>query len=239
MLIKSKAIILKTYPYGDSGLIVKMFTEQLGLMSFLAMGVKKSNSKNAHSLFMPLQLVEIVFYKKESEQLQKIKEVAVYYQPNDKYILPQKMGIVMFMSEVIIKSVHEHHIDEKLYVYLDKVIKELDEVSQISNFPIKFLTDLLNLLGVKPKLNYSEEYCYFNIHDGHFQSQSSTLKHVMDKRLSECLNNIYFQDGFVEKNNMSYIERTALLDHLILYLKTHALHNKSINSIEVLHSIMN
>lgn len=239
MLVKSKAIILKTYPYGDSGLIVKMFTKELGLMSFLALGVKKNNSKNSSSLFMPLQLVELVFYKKETDQLQKIKEIAVYYQPIDKYIKPQKMGVVMFVSEVIIKSVHEHHEDEKLYAFLEKIIIELDEVSQVTNFPINFLSHLMNYLGVKPKLNFTQDCCYFNIQDGQFQSEYIAYKHIMDKKLSEYLHHVYSKDQFTENNTLSYQERISLLDYMVMYLKTHALHTKSINSIEVLHSIMN
>ncbi len=46
MLQQTKGIVIKTITYGESGLVVKMFTEELGMQSYLVKGRRKGGEKS-------------------------------------------------------------------------------------------------------------------------------------------------------------------------------------------------
>ena len=60
MLQKTRAVVLSTIEYAEASLIVKAYTEQFGLQSFLVNGVRKNKSKHTPAIFQPLSLIEIV-----------------------------------------------------------------------------------------------------------------------------------------------------------------------------------
>ena len=69
MLCKTRAIVLKTVKFSETSLVVKLYTEQFGLKSFLVRGVRKKHARNSPNLFQPLSLIEVVFINKPGEGL--------------------------------------------------------------------------------------------------------------------------------------------------------------------------
>ena len=71
MLITTNAIVLSKLKYRDNDLIVKCYTQEVGIVSFLLRGVlksKKGNSKIAY--FQLLSQIQIVFTYKNTRSLQ-------------------------------------------------------------------------------------------------------------------------------------------------------------------------
>jgi Recombinational DNA repair protein (RecF pathway) len=50
-VIETKAIVLSSLKYGDTSLIVRCYTEQLGLKSFIAKGVFSKKKRNTSLYF--------------------------------------------------------------------------------------------------------------------------------------------------------------------------------------------
>lgn len=76
MLIKSRAIVLHRFPYSDSSWIVKVFTEECGIVSFIVKGGKRKESPFKGALD-PLALSEVVFRQNPNTELQFIKEASL------------------------------------------------------------------------------------------------------------------------------------------------------------------
>src|SRR5215212_9571811 len=76
MIHKTKGIILRTVKYGETSLVVTMFTELFGLQSYLVNGIrtasKKGNTKAV--LFQPAAILDLVAYHNELKNLQRLKE---------------------------------------------------------------------------------------------------------------------------------------------------------------------
>ena len=64
-VIETKAIVLSSLKYGDTSLIVRCYTEQEGLKSFIAKGVFAKKKRNT-SLYFPLNELEISYTPKVS-----------------------------------------------------------------------------------------------------------------------------------------------------------------------------
>ena len=104
--VKTKAIVLSQLKYGESSLIVRMFTVSDGLKSYLLKGVfgkKRNRIKPAY--FLPFSLLEIEAVNKNKGQLEQLREVRVLKQ---KPALNQEVvrsSLVLFLAEVVGQSV--------------------------------------------------------------------------------------------------------------------------------------
>jgi len=63
MLLKTKGIVIKQTKFSDSGAIVKIFTEELGVQSFFVKGIAKAKIQNQKTaIFQPLTMLEWLFH---------------------------------------------------------------------------------------------------------------------------------------------------------------------------------
>mgnify|MGYP001641090917 CR=1 FL=1 len=66
MILKSKAIVLRSLKFGDSSLIIDMFTELEGRISFITRIPKTAKGKIKKQYFQPLTLLDLEFDYKGS-----------------------------------------------------------------------------------------------------------------------------------------------------------------------------
>jgi len=60
MQVADRGILLHRLKYGDSGLILKMYTKEHGAMSFLVQGLKGKNKANPQSLLAAINFLNKV-----------------------------------------------------------------------------------------------------------------------------------------------------------------------------------
>jgi DNA repair protein RecO (recombination protein O) len=152
MLQKTKGIVLSYIRYRETSIIVKIFTETLGLQSYIVNGVRASgNARSGGSrmaLYQPLTLLELVVYHQERSSLHRIREIKCsepfMYLPMDF----QKTGIVLFLTELLSKSLKTEEPNEALYQFLHSSIHILDGQQEgVQNFHLQFLLKLSRFLG--------------------------------------------------------------------------------------------
>ena len=75
MIINTNAIVLKTFPYGETSLISRCFTKDKGKISFIIKGAK--SKKNLISpYFQPLSYINIIYKENEKRELQIVFKVS-------------------------------------------------------------------------------------------------------------------------------------------------------------------
>ena len=148
MLITTNAIVLSKLKYNDNDLIVRCYTQQLGVVSFLLRGVlksKKSNTKVAY--FQLLSQLQLIIDYKSNRSLHSIKETKLqhHYKTLHSHVL--KSAVVMFLSEVLASTLKEEEQNETLFSFIETTLLWLDEQSDYSNFHLLFLLNLSKYLG--------------------------------------------------------------------------------------------
>ena len=79
-VVTTKAIVFSTIKYGDSSLIVKCFTQEEGVKTYMIRGVLKSKKgKLKAAYFQPLTPLLLVASHNNKGKLNSIKEAQVYY----------------------------------------------------------------------------------------------------------------------------------------------------------------
>ena len=73
-ILKDRAVVLRTYDYGETSLVVSFLTRSYGKVRMLAKGAKREKSSFAGALRTG-NIGEIVFYFKPDRGLQLLKEI--------------------------------------------------------------------------------------------------------------------------------------------------------------------
>lgn len=234
MLFQTEGLVLQTIKFGDTSVIAKVFTQKLGLQSYVIRGVGSKKSSFKMNYFQPLRLLEIVAYQKENNQLSAMKEVKPIAAQNGIYNDIYKTSICLFLAEVLQKVLKETEIDTELYTFLKNKVTQLDEMNPLNmNFHLYFLWELSSYLGFEPQNNYSLENTVFSFRDGCFIPQYSGTQDVSfyasgtkGAQLSQLL-----ADRNIECNNY---QRKELLEMGIRYFQIHSPSFTTVRSLEIL-----
>lgn len=60
MLVKTRGIVLNFIKFRETSIIVRMYTEQLGLQSYIINSVRKKAPGSRMALFQPFTLLDLV-----------------------------------------------------------------------------------------------------------------------------------------------------------------------------------
>ena len=238
-LIKTKAIVLSFLKYGDTSLIVRCFTLEDGLKSYLLKGVlsaKKGKIKAAY--FQPLTQLNIEANHNNKSNLNSIREVHIVNPYQHIYTNIFKQTIVLFLSEILSSTIQEEESNKGLFSFLETSFIWLDTNDKTSNFHLLFLINLTRFLGFYPdtsKINYP----YFNLMDGNF-TESATAKEVaFGENLGHFKKLLGTNFDSVETIKFNQQERQEVLQIIIRYFELHLDGFRRPKSLKVLETVFN
>lgn len=231
-------MVLHTTKFSETSVIVKIYTEKLGLVSYIVKGVRSSKSKGKASQLQPLALLDMAVTHQENKQLQYIKEYKRAYTYQTIPFDTVKSTMALFLLEVITKAIREHEQNEELFDFLFDIFQTLDRTEKVDpNFHLIFMLRFSGLLGFMPQGNYSQENQFFKLADGSFTAVNEAVDYLSaaeSKLLFDLLNANLFSN---RSARISRTERKKLLVNLIRYYQFH-LENFSLKSPEILEEIL-
>jgi DNA repair protein RecO (recombination protein O) len=223
MLVKTRGIVLGSIKYKETSIIVNVYTEQLGTQSYIVNGVRDKKGKS--SFFQPLTILDMVVYDKSSKGLNRISEYSIYRAYKSATFELKKISVLLFLSEIFIKTLKEEHPDDELFSFLVKRLILFDELEEeFEDFHVIFLLEYAGYLGIKPS----------TIHD-----IARDFGRVLDKDVelacSELINRQ--EDGGSFSLKISASLRRKVLDVLIDYYEVHFPSIGKIQSLTILKEV--
>ena len=192
-----QGIVLQSIRYGDTSLIVKVFTRNLGLRSYMVKGAFNRNSKSRAALFQNLHLINYVEAGKPNKSslgYMKDVQLTTVYQSIPFEI--NKSAILMYISELLSKTLTEQEQNEPLYDFIARSLFWLDLVHEdYANFPLFFTLELTRHLGFYPKTNHEMGYC-FDMMEGQFAHDYPVHPYYFDNAAAAVLSR--FQDAGID-----------------------------------------
>jgi DNA repair protein RecO (recombination protein O) len=240
MLHKTRGIILHTIPYSESSIIVKMFTRDFGLQSYIVKGGRSKKSKNKINIFQSLTLVELVVTHSENNKLERISEINIHYPYTSIPYNFIKSSIAIFINEIIYKSLKDGHTDDSAFDFIESSLQILDlNTYSCANFHLMFMLKLSRYYGFYPQGVYCKQTPYFNLQEGSFYTQIPIHAYYLGQRLSMLLNELMNADyQTMHSIDINRTERKQLLDALILFYQLHIESFREIKSQQVLQQIL-
>jgi DNA repair protein RecO (recombination protein O) len=147
MLNKTKAIVLHQIKYGDSGLIVTLYTENFGRISCLVHQSKSKKTKYPSTFFQPLSLLEVDLYYKASREIQRFKEVNLFYHYTTVPFHIAKSTVAIFLAEALYLSLREEESNPFLFSFISHALQLFDLKETNPLFHPWFLIHLSRHLG--------------------------------------------------------------------------------------------
>lgn len=246
MLLTTQGLVLHTTKYGETSMIAKIFTRQLGLCSYIIKGVRSTKGKSKQNLLQPLSHLEMTVYNNSKRDLQYIKEMRPASHYNNIQNDGKKMALLFFMDEVLYKSLREEEQNQPLFDYVVSRLENLDREGNVSTMPIDFLIGTAHHLGIEPMDNYSRQEPLFNLKEGRFQAPPSTYAAATNPNVEYFLDepsstHIHYCLSSAHKNQapqLSAIQRSSTLNNLLEYYHIHLSDFHNFTSHEVLHAVL-
>ena len=241
MIYKSQGIILKQIKYGESSLILDVFTEEKGLRSCIVSGVRAKKSKAA--MYQIMNCLDLVAYDKDSDKLNRIKEssLRLIYREIPMNIFKSSIGV--FLMDVCKNAIKEKEPNLPLFDFIKSWMQYLDTTKQsLANIPCLFMLQLSEHLGFKPHNNYSTECNQFNLVEGAYQNTTLRNQYILTLKQSENLfklQNVNITSDDLTSVQISKTDRAELLNQLINFYRYHIDGFKELKSLEVLAGVLN
>lgn len=236
MLVKTRGILLHTLPYGESSVIVEIYTEEMGMRKYMLNGARGKKSRIKPSCLQIMALLDLVVYEKNMGHLQRVKEInnAQVYKgiPFDLY----KGSMGLFMADVIRKAVRQTNPEPGLFKFLYHSFVTLDHLEERNPmYHLIFLLQLSGYLGFQPiPPPEGVENYLFNMREGCFEADIPDHGDFADLETSSLLSRLMR----ISFPRLKKRERALILEVLIKYYRLHIEGFPEIQSHHILQQVL-
>lgn len=243
MLHQTKGLVLRSVKYGETSLVVSIFTEMFGLQSYLVNGVRNATPKNPYrgNLFQPATILEMVVYHNELKNLQRIREFKYSVLYENIFSNVQKNAVALFMTELIQKCLKQIESNVQLYEFLEDAFIYLDKASPevTANYPLFFMMHFAHFFGFRIQDDHGIDRTYLDLQEGFFVSEKPMHPYFMDGKFSEVTSQLLKAQMPEEISDLvlSREQRQYLLDSYVNFYAFHLQEFGQMRSLPVLHSL--
>lgn len=240
----TKGLIIRTVKYGETSLVVSVFTSLFGLQQYMVKGVrtsKKSASFSA-SQFQVGNILELVVYHNEKNTLQHIKECKQPFYFEHLFADVTKNAVLLFMIELLQKCIKEPDTAPELYDFIEDVILGLDKASptQTANLPLFFIVHLSHFFGFRLMDNYTTEEMILDLREGQYVSKMPIHQMVITYPKSEVISQLLrvMQIDELDQIPLNKQLRNELLDACLQFYELHISPFGQMKSLPVIRTLL-
>lgn len=239
MLTKTEAIVLHSLKYGESRMIVDMFTRQFGRLSFVVQLPKTSKGMMKKQFFQPLMLLTIEADVRPRLQLQKLASASVTMPLPSLQTHPAKLSISLFLSEFLYHALKGEQRNESLFDYVASSLQWLDGAEgPVANFHLVFVMRLARFLGFYPNLDDYVDGCYFDLRASSFCLAPPVHRDFLHPHEAEKVQLMMRMDyATMHVYRLSHQDRNRLLEIALAYYRIHLPAFPELRSLGVLQEI--
>ncbi|MEE8340937.1 MAG: DNA repair protein RecO [Candidatus Neomarinimicrobiota bacterium] len=157
MIINTPAVVLRSFPYGETSIIARCYTRDHGKVSVIVKGARRKKSPMA-AYFQSMNYLDIVYYFRETRSLQALSKasfIEIWSELNQDL---KKIAYGLAVIELTEKTNTEHDPHPELFDELVAVLKALNRSDLRLNLIFwYFQIKLLTILGFKPDFQQREQ----------------------------------------------------------------------------------
>jgi DNA repair protein RecO (recombination protein O) len=231
MISSTKGIVLSFIKYKESSIIVRIFTEQFGLRSYIVNSVRSARSKGKIALYQPLTILDLEVYENKTKNIQRISELKCHYPYKTIPFEISKMTIGIFISELLTKVLREAEDEnQSLYSFLEASLIHFDTMSDsVGHFHLQFMLKLSLFLGFQP----------YNVQELLNQIELNTtrgVKYAFTSDDKKALNRLS-TESYNSEIELSSVVKTTFLELIIRYYQLHEEQLGKLKSLHVLREV--
>ncbi len=243
MTHKTKGIVIRTVKYGDTSLVVHIYTELFGMQSYIINGLR-TNSKKGHgkaNMFQPGAILDLLVYQNDLRNLQRVKEFKWAHLYQHLHFDVVRNSVMLYMVELAYKTIRQPESNADLYHFLEDALIHLDTAAPVitANYPLYFSLQLPAFFGFQISDDYSEDHAVLELQEGEFVSERPFHPHYLEGRLSYLTSQLLRarHPEHLQEIKLSKEERKQLLHAYQLFFSLHIQEFGTMKTIAVLEAI--
>ncbi len=236
---KARGIVLHTIKYGDSGLVVYLYTDHAGRQTYMVQGVRSSRGKgNKAAFFQPMFLVEFEGLEPHRGEMHRMKDLRLSTPLTSLPFDVRKSTIALFMAEVVYRLIREHEVNPHLFSFLESSVAALDAMGEgVANFHLWFLVKLTYFLGFYPGNAYAPKDC-FDVMRGEFVAGVPGHQLAMDAENARILGTLMeCRVDELGSIGLARGQRVAFLNALLAFIGYHSDLIHGVRSVDILQEV--
>lgn len=239
MLTKTEAIVLHAFKYGETRLIVDVFTRQTGRLSFITSLPKTGKGRLKKQYFQPLTLLEVEYDHRPKVQLQKMRDARLLSPYVSIPFESTKLSIALFVGEFLYHALKSEQQNSPLFDYVCYSLEWLDGcTTTAANFHLVFLMRMSRFLGFYPNLEGWREGCCFDLRAGEFCTVPPMHRDILPPSEAALMQLLMRMDyPTMHLFRMSHDDRRRLVDAAVLYYRLHLPDFPELKSLAVLQEL--
>lgn len=239
MLQKTRAVVLNTLKYGESQLIVDLFTESHGRLSFMLQMPRSRRSALRPSLFQPLSILSVVMDYRPTRRLNRIREAQAAFPFVSLPFDARKLSIALFLAEFTSYATRSEQRNERMYAFVENSVRWLDACSgDFANFHIIYMLHLTRFVGFFPNVDDAQATAYFDLREGRFAAHAPAHPDFLGPDESGKIRLLMrFNYSTMRLLALSHSERGRILEVIIAYYRLHQPDFPEMKSLAVLKAL--
>lgn len=239
-MLKTEGFIIRKIPYGDNSAILRVFTREEGLMSFMVHGMQRKRGSNAPRSQV-MNHVSLVYYPGGASSLLRVKEIqsSGIYAPM--FQDPIKVQVLLFCAELLNLLLEERAADPSLFSELEGFYNQLNNSEHFILSPLWFLLHLLKNQGVAPHLHFGPKTVGFDPNSGNMILEETLIDRTRYLGLPGC----YLAKQLLDADYEELVQlqstadvRAETLDQMQSFCEQHLLQGKRLKSVEIIREVL-
>lgn len=184
MLHKTKGIVIRVVKYGETSVILSIYTELFGIQSYIVNGVRTSSKKGSGkaNLFQPAAMLDLVVYHNDLKNIQRLKEFRWGQLYQTLFFDVIKNSVALYMIELLQKSLKQPEPNPDLFHFLEDSFLHLDisDDAVVANYPLFFALRLSGFYGFQVSDTYSSKNNVLDLQEGEFVSEQPAHAYFLE-----------------------------------------------------------
>ena len=236
MYVKIHGVVLTTVKYNDRQNIVRIYTDQRGLMAFAVVQGTTRGARSRAALLQPLSLIEAEASVRPGREVSTLRDLRAWQVVPNLYGNPVKTAIAMYVSELLSRVVVEQERNRVLFDFIEGSVRLLDGLERgVGNFHLCFTFRLGGLIGIEPDVGSYRDGWWFDMAEGVFRRAPSHGEHWLrpeQARVIHLLSRMTYANMHLFRFTRD--QRNEILDTMLAYFRLHQSALGSMRSPEVL-----
>lgn len=225
--------------YNDKYVLVPVFTESFGRVTYMVSKAKGKSSKAPKSLFSPLAVLDLEVEHQASRDIQRVREARselfLYGISTDL----SKTSMAFFLSEFLSRILKDTNDSWQLFNFLYQSVQILEMTDEsIANFHLVFMLKLSHFLGFYPNLEEYTEGSFFDMMNGEFVIRQPLHNHYLNRYDSKVLS-MFARISYENMHHFAFSrqDRITIINRILEYYRLHLYDFPALKSLDVLHEL--
>jgi DNA repair protein RecO (recombination protein O) len=227
MIINTPAVVLKSFPYGETSIIVRCYTKEQGKVSLIVKGARRKKSPLA-AYFQPMNYLDLVYYYKQTRSLHAVSKASFIQIWSDLNQNLKKIAHALAILELTEKTNTDNDPHPELFNELISVLQSLDSSELRLNLVFWYYQiKLFTIMGFRPD--------FTNLEHGNIKLPDPFSGPNSENILNDLANN---KLDSISNTTAKSKDRQAISNYLNTFMRYHFDDIENLKSLSVLKQIL-